>query len=56
MNNDIPSKTDIIDPNRNSFGRGGHAFVGRYNSIITYNIYVRVNDMHKANEIVFHDK
>ncbi|SHK17670.1 hypothetical protein SAMN02745123_00951 [Desulforamulus aeronauticus DSM 10349] len=52
MNNGIPSRTDFIDPSRKSSGRGGYA----HNLIVTYNIYVRVNVIHRANEIIFHDK
>lgn len=56
MNNRIPFKTETIDPNRSSYGRDGHAYIGRHNTIVTYNILVRAEDIHKANEIIFHGK
>lgn len=52
MDNKIPFKTEIIDPNR----RRGNHYVPRQSSPITYNILVNVEDIHIANEIIFRDK
>ncbi|PHJ37768.1 hypothetical protein P378_14065 [Desulforamulus profundi] len=54
MNHNIPVKTEIINPNRSSFGRGGHDPFGSQSRFITYNILVKKEDIHRANEVIHH--